>query len=95
MGQFVTRKMQVEQWFSYIYARDMAKNCPRYIPDMPQTLASFAHAQFVAKNVANNAFFWVKLEYGNLACAHLTNSLQSQSKIGKGGTRRMATYRKI
>ena len=26
----------------YIYARDMAKNCPRYIPDMPEIRASFA-----------------------------------------------------
>ena len=25
----------------YIYARDMAKNCPRYILDMPEIRASF------------------------------------------------------
>ena len=42
MGQFVARKMEVEQWFSYIHARDMAKNCSRYIPDMPEIRASFA-----------------------------------------------------
>ena len=57
MGQFVARKMPVEQWFSYIYARGMAKNCPRYIPDMPQTLASFAQGvgiqiEKVGQNVA-------------------------------------------
>ena len=42
MGQFITQKMPVEQWFSLIYAGDMAKNCPRYIQDMPKTRASFA-----------------------------------------------------
>ena len=57
MGQFVARKMQVEQWFSYIYARDMAKNCPRYIPVMPQIRASFARGvriqiEKVGQNVA-------------------------------------------
>ena len=57
--------------------------------------SSDIHTQFVAKNVANNGFFWVKSEYGNLACVHLTNSGRSQSKIGKGGTRRIAVYRKI
>ena len=48
---------QVEQWFSYIYARDMAKNCPRYIPDMPEICASFARGvgiqiEKVGQNVA-------------------------------------------
>ena len=57
MGQFVARKMQVEQWFSHIYARDMAKNCPRYIPDMPEMRASFARGvgiqiEKVGQNVA-------------------------------------------
>ena len=53
MGQFVVQKMQVEQWFSYIYARDMAKNCL----DMPKICASFARGvgiqiEKVGKNVA-------------------------------------------
>ena len=57
MGQFVARKMPVEQWFSYIYAGDMAKNCPRYIQDMPERRASFAQGmgiqiEKVGQNVA-------------------------------------------
>ena len=57
MGQFVARIRQVEQWFSYIYARDMAKNRPRYIPDMHEICASFAQGvviqiEKVGQNVA-------------------------------------------
>ena len=56
MGQFVSLKMPVEQWFSYIYAGDMPKNCPRYIQDMPEIRASFAqgmgiHIEKVGQNV--------------------------------------------
>ena len=56
MGQFVSLKMPVEQWFSYIYARDVPKNCPRYIQDMPEIRASFAqgmgiHIEKVGQNV--------------------------------------------
>ena len=60
MGQFVARKMPVEQWFSYICASDMAKNCPRYIPDMPKICASFARGveiqiEKVGQNVAGES----------------------------------------
>ena len=66
MGQFVARKMQVEQWFSDIYARDMAKNCPRYIPDMPEIRASFAQGmgiqiEKVVQNVARFVPFLANL----------------------------------
>ena len=35
-------KMPFVQWFSYIFAEDMAKNCPRYIQDMAEIRTSFA-----------------------------------------------------
>ena len=55
MGQFVARKMEVEQWFSYIHARDMAKNCSRYIPDMPEIRTSFARGVGIQiENVGHN-----------------------------------------
>ena len=57
MGQFVALKMPVEQWFSYIYAGDMAKKWPRYIQDMLEISASFAQGmgiqiEKVGQNVA-------------------------------------------
>ena len=60
MGQFVSLKMPVEQWFSYIYAGDMPKNCPRYIQDMPEIRASFAqgmgiHIEKVGQNVTGDS----------------------------------------
>ena len=66
MGQFVSLKMPVEQWFSYIYAGDMPKNCPRYIQDMPEIRASFAqgmgiHIEKVGQNVPNYAMMHRKV----------------------------------